>query len=87
MDAISFNTVIGIGGMVIVLAAVEFTKKIFPNAPQRVYPLYSLFWSMLLNVGVAVYTKGDIGLAVVVGFVVSLMASGFYSGGRTLLRV
>lgn len=87
MDSISFNTVVGVGGMAIVVALVEATKKVFPNAPTKVYPIYSLFWSMLLNVGIAIYTHADIGLAVIIGLVVALMASGLYSGGRTLLSV
>lgn len=87
MDVISFDTVIGIGGMAVVVALVELTKRTIPTIPNQFYPLIALIWSLCLNVGVALYRHTDIGLAVVVGVVVALMASGLYSGTRTVAKV
>ena len=84
MGEINFDMITGIAGIGIVIASVEFLKRVFPTMPDRLYLLCSLVVSMVFNVGVALYRGTDVGLAVVVGLVVALMASGFYSGGRTV---
>jgi hypothetical protein len=87
MGDINFDTITGVAGMGVVIAAVELMKRIFPTMPDRLYPLCSLVVALMFNVGVALYKSSDVGLAVVVGIVVALMSSGLYSGGRTVTGI
>lgn len=87
MSDISFETITGVTGMGVVIAAVELLKRIFPTMPDRLYPICSLVVALFFNVGVALYRQADVGLAIVVGIVVALMSSGLYSGGRTVTGI
>ncbi len=76
-----------IGGMtMLVLAAVQFTKKVFPSLPSRYFPLVALTAAVVLAVGFS--GRVGIGLieAVLIGAVVGFTASGVYSQGRALIR-
>lgn len=76
-----------IGGMtMLVLAAVQFAKKVFPNLPTRFNPLLALTAAVLLAVGFSDRIGVGLTEAVLIGAVVGFSASGVYSQGRALIR-
>lgn len=84
---ISFGAVTGLIGIPVVLALVELVKRTFPDLPVRFYPVVSLLFAILINVGAAIYQHEDLGVSIIAGLVVGLSASGLYAGGRTLTGV
>lgn len=76
-----------IGGMtMLVLAAVQFAKKVFPSLPTRFYPLIALTAAVALAVGFSDRIGVGPAEAALIGVVVGFSASGVYSQGRALIR-
>lgn len=76
-----------IGGMtMLVVAAVQFTKRVFPSLPGRYYPLVALAAAVVLAVGFSDRIGAGLTEAILIGAVVGFTASGMYSQGRALIR-
>ena len=76
-----------IGGMtMLVMAAVQFTKKVFPSLPSRFYPLVALTAAVVMAVGFSDRIGAGLIEAGLIGAVVGFSASGVYSQGRALIR-
>ena len=76
-----------IGGMtMLVMATVQFTKKVFPSLPSRFYPLVALTAAVVMAVGFSDRIGAGMIEAVLIGAVVGFSASGVYSQGRALIR-
>lgn len=76
-----------VGGMtMLVMAAVQFSKRVFPGLPSRFYPLLALTAAILLAVGFSDRIGAGPAEAVLIGAVVGFSASGVYSQGRALIR-
>ncbi len=75
---------VGLAGVPLVLALVELTKKTLPWLEERWYPLVSIAWAEVLNIALAYMLMSDVRVAVLLGLVAGLAASGLYSGGRAL---
>jgi hypothetical protein len=87
MDATSIQPValLGLGGVPVVVALVEVTKRAFPRLSPRFWPVVAIAWGLSLNVGVGVQLGVDLTTAVVVGVVAGLSAAGLYDTGRATL--
>lgn len=70
----------GLAGVPALVALVELVKVSFPGLPARAWPALSVGLGVAWNVGLSgVLGSRDWGLAVVVGLVAGLAASGLYS--------
>lgn len=69
----------GLAGVPIVVALVQVIKAAAPTLGARWYPAVTLFVAVVFNVGLAAAMGSDPILAVLVGLVVGLAASGLYS--------
>ncbi len=76
-----------IGGMtMLVIAAVQFTKRCFRAYRVGFYPLVALCAAVVLAVGFSDRIGAGLIEAVLIGAVVGFSASGVYSQGRALIR-
>lgn len=81
-DTLEITAVVGLAGVPAVVGLTELVKKSFPTLPARFYPLVALGWALALNAAVAVHRGTDPLLALVVGLIAGLTASGLYSAQR-----
>jgi hypothetical protein len=77
-------SLVGLAGAPVVLALVQMVKVTWPFVPTRYFPLASLGFAVALNLGVAAIIGSSLPIAVLVGLVTGLSASGFYSWGGAL---
>lgn len=80
-----YEQFIGLAGFPIITALIEMGKRSFPEVTERWWPLVALVLGVGLNVGIA-YSRGtDMTLALLVGIVTGLAASGLYSQTKTTI--
>jgi hypothetical protein len=77
---------IGLAGAPLVVALVELVKRTCPELEPRWYPLAAVLWGEALNLGLAVTLGQDWRMALLLGLVAGLAASGLYSGGKEMLE-
>jgi hypothetical protein len=75
---------VGLAAVPVIIGLVEVFKRWI--ADDRYYPLIGLALGIIINVAIAYQTAGDYLLAVLVGIVAGLAASGLYSGGKAVTR-
>lgn len=75
---------VGLAAVPVIIGLVEVFKRWI--ADDRYYPLIALALGIIINVAIAYQTAGDYLLAVLVGIVAGLAASGLYSGGKAVTR-
>lgn len=78
-----YQSFVGLAGFPIITALVELGKRVVPELGDRWWPLVALLLGIALNVGIAYRLATDIWLAVLVGIVTGLTASGLYSQAKT----
>lgn len=79
-------SLVGLAGAPVVVALVQLVKTSWPDLPTRWFPLFSLFFSVALNLAVALVVSSSLPIAALLGLVTGLAASGFYSWGGALRR-
>lgn len=84
MDLTEFGGVIGGSGLIV--AIVQFIRKVFPTMSDRVAPLVAMVAAILLEVYVAFATNHPLDQGVMLGVVIGLSAMGVYAGGRTTIE-
>ncbi len=73
------------GGMVaLVIAGVEFVKRVFPGLPERFYPLIALVGGVAKATAFASRIAPDPAEVALFGIAVAFAASGVYSQTKTL---
>lgn len=93
-DPTLVQAVIGLAGAPFVAALTELIKRSWPELEARWWPLVAILWGLLLNVGwaaVELYARMTeqsavvvYAVAVILGLMAGLSASGLYSGNKTL---
>jgi hypothetical protein len=78
-----YSDFLGLAGVPIIAALVQALKGYLPS--DRYNPLLALVLGVALNVGIAYQLRTDVGLALIVGVVAGLSASGLYSYARTAI--
>jgi hypothetical protein len=78
-----YTQFLGIAGAPFITAIVEMAKQTIPEWPDRVWPGFALLLGVAVNVAIAYREQGDMLLAVLVGIVTGLTASGLYSQTKT----
>lgn len=73
-----------LGGVPIVIVLVEVAKRWITDS--RAYPLLALVFGVAWTCLIAWSQQTDISRAIVVGFLVGILASGLWSADRTVLR-
>lgn len=76
-----YDQFIGLAGFPIITALVSVFKPWLPD--ERLHPPLALALGILLNVGIAYYQATDLVLALLLGVVTGLAASGLYSQAKT----
>jgi len=69
---------VGIGGVPLVQALVALVKTSFPGLSARYYPSVSVVFGVVVNLALAYLLESDYRIAVVVGVVTGLVASGLF---------
>lgn len=77
-----YSEFIGLAGFPVVAALVQVFKPWLPD--ERWHPIASLALGVIINVVIAYQLRSDLVLAVLVGIVTGLAASGLYSGGKAI---
>lgn len=72
-------SLVGLAGAPLVIALVALARETFPGLPTRYLPALTLGAAIVLNVLLAVQLGTSPGLAVLVGLLTGLAASGLYS--------
>ena len=72
----------GLAGLPLCIALVEVVKGYWTD--KRAYPLVAMAAGVIVNVAIASRSGADPLLAVLLGVVVGLAASGLYSSGKAL---
>jgi hypothetical protein len=80
-----YTQFVGLAGAPVIAAIVEMCKRSLPEVAERWWPPVALVLGVALNVAIAYGQQGDMGLAVLVGIVTGLTASGIYSQTKTTL--
>ena len=75
---------VGLAAVPVVVGLVEVCKRWISD--DRWYPIIALAFAVIINVAIAYQTAGDYLLAVLLGVVAGLAASGLYSGGKAVAR-
>ncbi len=78
-------SLVGIAGAPLVIALVALARETFPGLPSRLVPAATLLIAIALNVLLAVPVGTSLPLAVLVGLVTGLAASGLYSHVTTVM--
>ncbi len=78
-------SLIGLAGAPLVVALVQLIRVTWPGVPSRLLPALTLGVAIALNVGLAPMVGADWRLAVLVGVVTGLTASGLYSQATAAL--
>ena len=73
---------VGLAAVPVIIGLVEIVKRWI--ADDRWYPLIALVLGMAINAAIAYQTAGNYLLAVLIGVVAGLAASGLYSGQKTV---
>ncbi len=76
-----YEQFLGLAGFPIITALVSVAKPWLPD--ERLHPPVALALGVALNVGIAYQQQTDLVLAVLVGIVTGLAASGLYSQAKT----
>ena len=79
MRVIDPMSLVGIAGAPLVIALVQLVRVTEPDLPGRYLPALTLLLAMLLNLFLATLVGTPIPLALLVGLVTGLTASGLYS--------
>jgi hypothetical protein len=79
VGTVDVTSLVGLAGTPLVLALVELIKQSWTGLPGRLVPSLVLAVAIALNVALALYLHTDPSLAVIVGMVTGLSASGLYS--------
>ncbi len=86
MDNEFLKSIIGLGGMLLIVALVQLFKPFVKDT--RYYPLIAIAWGLLINLlaawGLGITARADWVVAFIMGILVGLAASGLYSAGSTL---
>jgi hypothetical protein len=72
----------GLGGAPVVVALVELVKRTVPSLEARWYPLVALACGVALNLALAYLLGNRYDVAVLIGVLASLIASGLWSGTK-----
>ena len=72
---------VGLAAVPVIIGLVEIVKRWI--ADDRWYPLIALLLGVAINAAIAYQTGTDYLLAVLIGIVAGLAASGLYSSGKT----
>lgn len=78
-----YSQFIGLAGAPFITAIIQAAKATIPEWPDRVWPGFALLLGVAVNVAVAYRQQTDMMLAVLVGIVTGLAASGLYSQAKT----
>jgi hypothetical protein len=78
-------SLIGLAGAPLVVALVQLIRVTWPGVPSRLLPALTLGVAIALNVGLAPMVGADWRLAILVGMVTGLTASGLYSQATAAL--
>ncbi len=82
---IDINLVVGMAGVPFILALTQMVKRFV--ADERYYPIISIVWGIVINVGIiwgfTLATRQDIVVAIFTGVVAGLAAAGMYSAVTT----
>ncbi len=88
------QAVIGLAGAPLVAALTELVKRSWPELEARWWPLVAVLWGLALNIGwaaVELYARMTeqspvvvYAVALILGLMAGLSASGLYSGNKTL---
>jgi hypothetical protein len=78
-----YTQFLGIAGAPFITAIVQACKMTFPESNDRIWPGVALVLGVAVNVAIAYREQGDMLLAVLVGIVTGLTASGLYSQTKT----
>lgn len=73
---------VGLAGAPVVQALTEVVKVAFPDMPARWYPSISVAWGVVFNVALSLIIKSDVPVAVIIGVVTGLLASGLFTWGK-----
>lgn len=73
----------GLGGIPLVLALVALLKRTVPSLSSRYYPGASVAFGVVVNLGVVAIIGGDWKIAVFVGVITGMMASGLFVLGKS----
>lgn len=79
---VDINDFVGLGSIPIIVALVELIKQMFPSLDKRFWPGIAIAWGLLINLALAYILVTDYRIAVVMGIIAGLSASGLYSGGK-----
>ncbi|MCL5074214.1 MAG: hypothetical protein M1136_00970 [Chloroflexi bacterium] len=77
---------LGLAGVPLIIALVELVKRAFPGLSNRYYPLVSLALGVALNTAIAYHLGTDRLEGAFLGLITGLVASGLYSGGKTVVN-
>lgn len=80
---VDITSLVGVAGAPLVLALVSLVRESFPRLPTRYLPAVTLLLAIALNLGLAGELGTPAGIAVLVGIVTGLTASGLYSHAVT----
>ncbi len=81
---IDLNSLFGLAGVPLVMAMVGAVKRIWPELEERWYPIVSILCGEGFNLGLAWILQYDWRVAIVLGLIVGLAASGLYSGSKAV---
>jgi hypothetical protein len=80
-----YTQFLGLAGAPFIAAIIEMAKRTIPEWPDRVWPGFALLLGVAVNVAIASRQQSDMLLAVLVGLVTGLAASGLYSQTKTTI--
>ena len=78
------NQLYGLAGIPVIAALIQVFKNTLPECPDRFWPLISLALGITFNMLLGWGLGAELWVAAVIGLVVGLSASGFYSQSKTL---
>ena len=81
-----YRSFVGLAGAPLILALVQLVKRTWPELSPRYEPALVLGLAVALNLALAWQLRTDLGLAVLVGIVTGLSASGLYTQAAALTR-
>lgn len=79
-----YSDFIGLAGIPIITGLIQIVKGF--NVPDKGLPVVALILGMVLNIVIAVSVGNEILLAVLMGIVTGLAASGLYSQTKTIAK-
>jgi hypothetical protein len=81
------TSLVGLAGVPLVSALTAWIKMTFPNLPGQYVPSVAIVWGVILNNALSLVLGTDWRVALLVGVVTGLAASGIYTAGKAAERV